>query len=211
MTPGAPPPSPESALARGLAWMLGHPVVYNAIQIAVGAHQTHRRLSRLLAGTDGLTVLDVGAGTGLVAPLLPAGAHYLWLDNDLRKLRGFRPGRSRVSCMLGDGTRLGLRDRSVDVGVCVAVSHHLTDSQLDGVLGELARVVRQRLVFMDAIDRPESLVSRTLWRFDQGRYPRTASVLEAALARHFDVTMVDRYTVYHSYVLCVGTPRPRAG
>jgi hypothetical protein len=35
-------------------------------------------------------VLDVGAGTGNFAWLLPPAATYLWLDNDLQKLGGFK-------------------------------------------------------------------------------------------------------------------------
>jgi len=66
------------------------PRIYDAVQRFCGLGHTRRRLRPLLADTAGRVVLDVGADTDLVVPLLPPSSRYLWLDNDLDKLRGAR-------------------------------------------------------------------------------------------------------------------------
>jgi SAM-dependent methyltransferase len=174
---------------------------------SVGYEHTRRRLRPLLADTAGRVVLDVGAGTGRVVPLLPPSARYIWLDNDVDKLRGARPADGRLRGILGDATRLGLRADSVDVALCLAMSHHLADAELEAMFAELARVVRERLVFLDAVVVPWSPRSRLLWALDRGRYPRTLPVLRAAIERRFEIRTVEQYAVYHRYLLCTAAPR----
>ena len=193
-----------SALLRRV---VGDPRVYDALQRLCGLEHTRRRLRPLLADTAGRVVLDVGAGTGLVVPLLPRSARYVWLDNDPDKLRGIRPAHGHLRGILGDATQLGLRDGSVDVALCLAMSHHLADEQLTAMLAELARVVRDRLVFLDAVVVPGSVRSRLLWAIDRGRHPRTGSMLRGALEREFEILTVHEYAVYHHYLLCTAAPR----
>jgi SAM-dependent methyltransferase len=187
--------------------VVGDPKVYDAVQRLFGLEHTRRRLRPLLADTAGRLVLDVGAGTGLVQPLLPPTARYVWLDNDVDKLRGARPAGGRLRGILGDATRLGLRDGTVDVALCLAMSHHLADHELEAMLAELARVVRERLVFLDAVVVPSSLRSRLLWSLDRGRHPRTLPALRAAIERRFEIRTLEQYAVYHRYLLCTAAPR----
>jgi len=72
------------------------PRVYDVIQFLAGRHVVDKRVRRILAGASGATVLDVGAGTGAIASLLPADAEYWALDNDPAKLERLarQPGRS---------------------------------------------------------------------------------------------------------------------
>jgi len=168
-------------------------------------------LAPFVAQLDDCTVLDVGAGTGLIVPLLPSTARYVWLDKDPVKLRGFQlRAENRARCVLGDATRLCLKNGSVDLGVCIAVSHHLAPGEFERAVDELARVVRRRLIFLDALDRPSSRISRLLWRLDRGSFPRSPEVLRDILERRFETEHVERYTVYHEYMLWVGRPRARA-
>jgi SAM-dependent methyltransferase len=192
---------------RLLGRVTGDPRVYNALQRLFGLEHTRRRLRPLLAEAAGRLVLDVGAGTGLVVPLLPPSARYVWLDNDPAKLHGVRSTQRSLRGVLGDATRLGFRDRSVDLALCLAMSHHLADGELAAMLSELARVVRGHLVFLDAVVVPGSIRSRVLWALDRGRHPRTLPALRAALERCFDIGTCEEYAVYHRYILCIATPR----
>jgi SAM-dependent methyltransferase len=187
--------------------VVSDPRIYDAVQRLCGLEHTRQRLRPLLAETARSLVLDVGAGTGLVMPLLPPSARYIWLDNDPDKLRGALSAAERLRGMLGDATRLGLRDRSVDVAICFAMSHHLTDAELEAMLAELARVIRERLVFLDAVVVPRSPRSRLLWALDRGRHPRTLPTLRTAIERHFAIRTLEQYAVYHRYLLCTAAPR----
>jgi ubiquinone/menaquinone biosynthesis C-methylase UbiE len=152
-------------------------------------------------------VLDVGAGTGNFAPLLPRSATYLWLDNDMQKLRGFKKKWSSGLATLGDATRIGLKDKSVDYALCIALAHHLSDIELPLLFSELARVVRRKLIFLDPVEYKRSWISNLAWRYDQGSYPRSVQVLRSAMEPWFEVEKIENYAIYHHYLLCISTPR----
>jgi ubiquinone/menaquinone biosynthesis C-methylase UbiE len=157
--------------------LVSRPWVYDRVQAIMGARRVTRRLAPHLEATSGDLVLDVGAGTGSVKTVLPTSATYLWLDNDPSKLYGFKGKEPAALAILGDATRISLKDKSVDDAVCVAVSHHLSDDQLPRFFAELARVVRKQFIFLDAVERKESTVSRLLWKYDQGSHPRSVEAL----------------------------------
>lgn len=189
-------------LRRTLHAAVAHPRVYDRVQRLVGAAQIASRIAPYLADAAGQSVLDAGAGTGSLRAIVPASATYLWLDNDRQKLAGAAgPG----LFVLGDATSIGLRDKSVDVGLCVAVSHHLTAVELPMLVAELARVVRRRIIFLDAVQ--SGGVGGLLWRYDRGSYPRSAETLCAALAVGFEAEHMEMFAIYHRYVLWVGRPR----
>lgn len=200
--------SSRSFAVRLLHRIVAQPAVYDFVQKLAGAEENRRRLRGVLRNVSGL-LLDVGAGTGNYVDLLPPGARYVWLDNDPQKLVGFRAKYPFEAAVLGDASRMPVR--AVDYAMSVTVSHHLTDDELDSFLHSLARICRRGFVFLDALAQPQSLVSRLLWRYDRGSYPRTPETLRGFLERYFVVETEERYRVYHSYLLCLATPKPACG
>jgi SAM-dependent methyltransferase len=183
-----------------------HPAVYDAIQRTVGTPRTRELLRQHLAGADGKTVLDVGAGTGRFRDALPVGAKYVWLDNDAQKLAGFKAKRPEDETILADATAIPLGDKSVDYALCVAVAHHLPADAFPRLVSELARVVRERVLFVDALGEQAAIV-KLLWGFDRGTYPRSADELLSALGEAFEVDEVERYAKLHRYLFCAARPR----
>jgi ubiquinone/menaquinone biosynthesis C-methylase UbiE len=181
--------------------------VYDLVQRFMGCEHSLKRLAPYLVPFAGGVVLDVGAGTGNCARITPASSRYIWLDNDAEKLRGFRAKISTGLAMLGDATCIALRAKSVDVALCVAMSHHLSDLELAGLFRELARVCRTRLIFVDPVINPNSLVSDLLWRYDRGSYPRSVGQLCSSVEQHFELECREEYAIYHHYLLCVGRPK----
>jgi ubiquinone/menaquinone biosynthesis C-methylase UbiE len=188
--------------------VVAHPAIYDLVQRLAGRETNLRRLAPTLSVAAGGLLLDVGAGTGEGARAAPPSARYLWLDRDPRKLAGFAAKKRPGLAVVGDAARIGLRDKSVDVALCMAMSHHLSDAELDALLGEVARVCRKRFVFLDALDAPASLLSRVLWRYDRGSYPRRPEALLGALRERFEIDHVERYATLHQFLLCSGSPRP---
>jgi SAM-dependent methyltransferase len=196
----------EYAIARPI---VSNPCVFNQVQYLFGFKENCRRFAPYLAQTDSQIVLEVGAGTGNLAPLLPRSATYLWLDNDLKKLQGFGSRWPTGLAILGDATRICLKDKSVDYALCIGLTHHLTGIELPLLFNELARVIRQRLIFQDGVVNGESKISNLLWKYDRGRYPRSAHDLCSAIEPWFEIEQEELYTIYHRYILCVGKPRHR--
>lgn len=197
-----------SALARLRYAVLGNPRLYDFHQKHGGGRPIAAQVGNALDDVGDATLLDVGAGTGMVASLVQAETRYVWLDNDSLKLRGFIAKSIDGFAVLGDAARLPLGDRTADWTVMVEVSHHLPNDALGACLDEVARVTRDRFVFVDAL-RGNRLRSKLLWQFDLGRYPRSERELVDALKVSFDVQEVERFRVNHDHILCVCRPRPR--
>ncbi len=195
--------TPPVLAGRLLESFVSVPVVYDLVQRLAGAEQLFRRLRPVLGDAEGAVVLDAGAGTGSSGTLLPRTALYLWLDPDPQKLAGFR-AKSSGAAVLGDATRLPLRDGSVDWVLSIGVSHHLDDEQFTRMLDEVRRVVRNRFVFLDAVVTSR-YASRLLWHYDRGRHPRTAADLRRRLSERFAVATDEEFTILHRYLLVTAT------
>ena len=46
-----------------------------------------------------------------------------------------------------------------------------------------------------------------MWRYDRGSCPRTYENLLSKLRQYFEMEMIQRYKIYHEYLLCTGKPR----
>lgn len=197
---------------RGLSDMLASsPKVYDTIQRLAGFSKVSPLLRSYFEEVDGFTLLDVGAGTGLYLPLLPAGAKYIWTDIDPQKLVGFRKrasGRQKENTfgVMCDSLNMSIGSKSVDFAFCSAVSHHIADEDLSRLFAELARVVRIKLIFLDAVKSPRWM-SRLLWAFDRGAFPRPEPVLSSMMEQYFDFESKKSYKIYHEYILCTCIPR----
>ena len=183
------------------------PAVYDLLQRVFGQKKNAERVTRALTECGGKIILDVGAGTGRYRDAIPRGGCYVWLDEDPIKLQGFRSRDTDDPALLGDATHLGIANRCVGVTLCSGLSHHLADDEVSKLFAELARVTRDKLVFLDAVDDPSSRVSRMLWSADRGSYPRTEERLLELLGRHFAIESHERFKPAHTFVLCVCRPK----
>jgi SAM-dependent methyltransferase len=193
-------------LQRGLHTLAAQPRIYDALGWLFGANEVRQRLGVRLAPHPEATVLDLGAGTGSVAEVVPSGAAYVWLDSDPLKLRGFLAKTANPVAVLADATRLPFASKSVDWSASVAVSHHLDAQALEQFISEASRVTRECFVFLDAVASLR-LASRALWKYDRGAWPRTSTQLEQALAQRFELQHIDTFRVVHEYVVITCKPR----
>jgi uncharacterized protein YbaR (Trm112 family) len=194
-----------SALGRLQYAVLGNPRVYELHQAYGGGRPIAVQVQRQLEDAGGSTLLDIGAGTGMVGGLLPPETRYVWFDNDRLKLRGLLSKKIDCWAVLGDAARLPFSSEAADWTVMVEVSHHLPDGALQASLEEAARVTRERFVFVDAL-RGSRFRSKLLWQFDLGRFPRSEVELIGALETSFEVEKVERFRVNHDHLLCVCIP-----
>ncbi len=115
-----------------------------------------REFRRFLAedgeGSDRLTVLDVGSGSGDI-PLDLQGrtpgrlAAVVALDRDPTAAASAR--RRGGTVVLGDALRLPFEARSIDLVTAVKFAHHFQGASLARLLAEMARVARHRVVVLD--------------------------------------------------------------
>jgi ubiquinone/menaquinone biosynthesis C-methylase UbiE len=183
------------------------PVLYDVAQILFGGRRSRSRVAATLAALAPSNVLDVGGGTGFYAPAVPAHAHYVVADLDVAKIRRLRERRPRADAIVADATALPVRSDAVDVALFIAVAHHLPDEALDRALGELARVARRHVLFIDPL-ATKRMTGRALWQLDRGSSPRTPEELTGRAELWFELEHVEVYSILHDYLLWVGSPRP---
>jgi 2-polyprenyl-3-methyl-5-hydroxy-6-metoxy-1,4-benzoquinol methylase len=114
------------------------------------AETQERVIAAFLAPVTGLTVLDVGTGTGRAALALAArGAHVTGVDASAEMLavaeRRARAASIDVRFAQGDAHGLAFADRSFDAVICLRVLMHTPDWRQS--LRELCRVADRRVVF----------------------------------------------------------------
>ena len=81
-------PQQPSRLGRLHYALLGNPRVYELHQRYGGGRPIAAQVKRQLEELGSATLLDIGAGTGMVGGLVRPETRYVWLDNDRLKLRG---------------------------------------------------------------------------------------------------------------------------
>lgn len=197
----------SSPLARFQYAILGNPSVYDFQQAHFGGKPVAVEVGMVLEHVGDATVLDIGAGTGMVSALISDETRYVWLDHDTNKLRGFLSKADDSYAVLGDAVRLPFRDAVADWTLMIEVSHHIPDRVLQQCLSEAARVTRGRFLFVDAL-RGRRLRSKLMWHLDLGRHPRSEAQLLHALESRFEVETIVRFRgVNHDHVLCICVPR----
>jgi ubiquinone/menaquinone biosynthesis C-methylase UbiE len=183
------------------------PAIYDFCQRLAGA-SVNRRIFReefTKLPPQG-RILDVGGGTGLMRPLLPAAWSYCCLDPDPQKLEGFRAKFPYDESLQCSACEMLVPDESFDLCIMCAVSHHLTDEDLRRALAEIKRVLRPGGYFMlmDAVWNPANVRGRFLWSVDRGSFPKTESALEAHVQDHLRIDRRRSWRVHHEYALYWG-------
>ncbi len=182
--------------------------VYDMIQAACGARVVDSRLRRVVETYPGYrTVLDIGGGTGRIRSQLSSDCTYYCIDNEAPKLLQLRKAANGALAILGDATNTPVASASMDLVLCVAMSHHLSDLQLELALQEIARTLRPggRLMFHDALWSRSWLPGRLLWSLDRGSNPRNKEALLSILTKYVQIIHQEEFRMGHDYLLLLAS------
>ncbi len=182
--------------------------VYDLIQTICGAKFARRHFRRVLETYPGYqTVLDIGGGTGRIRSQLSADCTYYCIDNEEPKLVQLRKVNKGALAILGDATNTPVAGASMDLVLCVAMSHHLSDSELELALREITRTLRPggRLMFLDALWSRRWLPGRILWSLDRGSNPRSKEALLSILTKNVRIIRQEEFRLVHEYLLLLAS------
>ena len=195
-------------ILKALHTVASYGPVYDMIQAVCGVKLIDRRLRRLLeAYPDYRSVLDIGGGTGRVRSQLSSGCKYYCLDNEAPKLRQLQRTTQGAHAILGDATKAPIATASMELVLCVAVSHHLSDSEFQQVLLEITRILKPggRLMFHDPLWSRSWLPGRLLWSLDRGSNPRNKEALLSILTKHVQIIHQEEFRMGHDYLLLLAS------
>lgn len=102
-------------------------------------------------GTEEITILDVGAGSGTLLTYLkgklPRDLSLIGLEMSYDSARGI--AENGHIPVLGNALSLPFADNSIDYVFCTLVLHHLTDSSARELISEMRRVARRKMIVID--------------------------------------------------------------
>ncbi|WP_412061510.1 class I SAM-dependent methyltransferase [Rubrivirga sp. IMCC45206] len=162
ITPAGPPGVRRGLRARLFAWSLGHA---DATQRRLYADRKRPLFARI-EGRDGAppVVVEIGAGTGLNAAYLPAGARWVVVEPNVHFHDRIRAAAAAHGLALdvhaGTADALPLADGAADAVVSTLVLCSVPD--VDAALAEARRVLRPggRFVFIEHVAAPAGTARR---------------------------------------------------
>jgi ubiquinone/menaquinone biosynthesis C-methylase UbiE len=139
-----------------------------------GARALKRHLAPAVCAGASLRILDVGTGNGDTLGELGVwarrrGARWHAVGVELSPWIARLAHRRLDSVVRGDALRLPFADGSFDVALCTLTLHHFPDDEAAVLVGEMARVSRDRVLVNDLERTPPNYwgaraLAATLWR-----------------------------------------------
>jgi len=179
-----------------IQWVFGRQIIDNILEKAY---------EKMNISPDA-RILDLGGGTGLNRPLVKNINKYICLDLDFKKLRKSQAKKEKIDQVLADAIRIPLKENSIDLLLLTAVTHHISDELLPGLLSEVHRVLTPggQFLLYDPIYLRNNVLGTFFWKFDSGTYPRTKLDLLYYLSIFFIPNDIIEKKIIHSYLFFSG-------
>jgi SAM-dependent methyltransferase len=165
-----------------------------------------REVESALAAEADERVLDVGCGTGGNCVAVPGDYVGIDLDPDYVAFAQWRWGSGRRQFHVADLAQLDA-GAGFDKAMLVNCLHHLSDATAAAVLATLRRIVRRRLVVVDAEPEASNRLQSFLLRHDRGAFIRPRAAQRRLLAACFAVVAEGQFrntphTVVQTLFVC---------
>lgn len=191
---------------------MSHPQVYRLQRRLLHAERLDEQLTPLIdkavADLDLGTIVDVGGGSGTSRSLWPSTWTYVGIDPDERAVH-FGQVDGNTERTVGSAADLPFPDGYADAVLMKEVSHHLDHATWKTTLAEIRRILKPggTFVFLDGVWTRKRWISRFVWHFDVGRFPREAADIEADIATHFELEDLVRFSAIHRCIVLLARPR----
>jgi SAM-dependent methyltransferase len=210
--PSKPRDGGHATFRGGVARIVSHPRIYRLQRRLLHAERLDQLLTPLIdnavGGASVGTVIDVGGGAGTSRSLWPDAWTYIGIDPDERAVN-FGEVDGNTERAVGSASDLPFPDGFADAILMKEVSHHLDDTTWEKTLAEIRRVLKPggTFVFLDGVWTRRRWISRLVWRFDVGRFPREAGRIETDIAKQFEVKDLERFAAIHRCIVLLARPR----
>jgi len=167
------------------------PLIFDGLRwLLEGGHLAHRRLLAQHFRSTALRVLDCGCGTGIFARAFSPQA-YVGIDICPRYIAHAQSRHPNHHFYPMDAKRLTFAAESFDAVIVSGVIHHLSNSDVRGVLREISRVLKPEgllLIWEDVPTRhPLNWIGHVVHALDVGCHIRSSKDYAALLSEMFCV------------------------
>ena len=197
-------------IKTGARKILEFPFCYDILQRIMGDSRYKLEFIRdYLKPQPGMSVLDIGCGTGSLLQYLPEGTKYIGYDPSEQYIEAARTrfgGKGEFHCGFFNDT-IANRHSEIDVVVTYGVLHHLNDEEAINLLQLTKRVLipRGKFISIDCvISKEQSPIARFLISKDRGENVRTKDGYELLASAQFsNVRSVIKHRKFIPYTHCI--------
>lgn len=164
---------------------LEKPNFYNLIEkiLSLGREPIKNYLLQEIKPKNGEKILDVGCGTGRYAVF---SGNYVGIDINPGYIK-YAQNKHEGTFQVMDATDLKFLADSFDYIFTVGVFHHISDTQVEGVIREMKKVCKQggKIFVIDPVFPSKlNFLGYLLFKLDRGKYTRTFNRLHGLLTKH---------------------------
>ncbi len=178
--------------------LLDHPWIFSGFRFFIVGLQggTKRRLRALLDMHKPSKVLDVCCGVGDFAGLVDAQYYGIDLNPRFITLAKNRYRRiAQKTFEIEDATRMRYPSRSFDVTLFINATHHFPTELVKGILREISRVTKERVVILDMDPTQGQWWQRAVMACDRGDYGRPIAEQRLLIEEFLIIERAEVYVV----------------
>lgn len=167
-----------------------------------GEREFNRRLPGILSLAKDKKVLDIGCGGGQFSTYI--SGYYVGFDSQESYIRYACRNYPHRKFLVMDARNTGFRNQEFDMVMVFSLMHHLPNEDLKQVLGEIDRVARKDVVFLDLIPQSD-LLSKFFYSLYSGKHLRPLEGQLDMLRERFEVVEYSTFSSgvnLHSLILC---------
>jgi len=196
--------------------LLDHPAVFSGFRFFLVGLQggTKRWLRAALDAQRPARVLDVCCGVGDFAGVVEADYQGIDLNPRFIALAQRRYASApNKQFRIEDATRMRYAAGAFDVSLFINAMHHFPEELVRGILREVARVTRHRVIVLDMEPMRGHWLQRYVMACDRGDYARPIAAQQRLLEEYMTIEASEVYSVgliVQTLFICRPRPRPTA-
>ncbi|RJX20468.1 MAG: class I SAM-dependent methyltransferase [Desulforudis sp.] len=177
--------------------ILEFPIFFNVYQRMVGASRAHKIfVEEYVQPSQGVSILDVGCGTGDIVKYIPDFCNYIGIDFNKKYIeKAKRKYGYKHKFFLADASKQYLMNDNIDICFCFGVLHHLDDVSCRNLLTNAYKLLKHGgyYVCIEPCYFPDQdWFKKMILRWDRGVYVRDLKGYESLMIDLFKNITVAR-------------------
>ena len=184
------------------------PAVYNSVRsiLLFGKGKMFFHLKNAVALGEGESVLDVGSGPGELSQLF--SGEYFSLDYSENYVSYATKKYPSKKFIQGNVLDLTVPEKSYDKVLLASFIHHFSDTEVEKILENAAKVARKKVVLLEPCPQKYNLFSWFLLKMDRGAHVRSFEEQKRLVGKYFQIEESQTFlSGFYKLSIIVGVPK----